>query len=67
MPVDKLPPTALIPELRYDLMCSSLGGLGHCVRTIDELQTAVVEGIARQKDGQVTLINVLMDSGSKKK
>jgi 2-hydroxyacyl-CoA lyase 1 len=67
IPVEKLPPTALLPELRYDQLCISLGGLGHCVRTIDELEKAVQDGIDKQNEGRVTLINVLMDSGSKKK
>lgn len=67
IPVEKLPPTALLPELRYDQLCISLGGLGHCVRTIDELEKAVQDGIDKQDEGRVTLINVLMDSGSKKK
>jgi 2-hydroxyacyl-CoA lyase 1 len=67
IPVQSLPPTALLPELRYDHLCVSLGGLGHCVRRIDELEKAVKDGIGKQEEGRVTLINVLMDSGSKKK
>jgi thiamine pyrophosphate-dependent acetolactate synthase large subunit-like protein len=64
--VGQLPPTALQPEIAYDALAVSLGGEGIRVTTGHELKTAVIRGIAAQKRGTVTLVNVLMDSGMKK-
>jgi len=65
--VEKLPPTALLPDLRYDQLAIALGGKGHYVRTPQELEIAVLNGISAVTDGIVTVINVIMDSGSKRK
>ena len=65
--MENLPPTALLPDLRYDQLAIALGGKGRYVRTPQELEVAVSDGIAAIADGTVTVINVIMDSGSKKK
>lgn len=66
-PLVSLPPTALLPEVRYDQLAEGLGGKGYLVRTPEELQAAVKRGIADQEKGIVSLLNVLMDSGGEKK
>lgn len=62
-PLASLPPTALSPEVRYDLLATACGGIGYLARTPDELTAAVIRGVEDQEKGVVTVINVLMDPG----
>lgn len=56
-----LPPTALLPNVKYEQFALACGGHGHLVRTPDELSAAVKDGLAC--DDNVTVVNVLMDTG----
>lgn len=67
LPLPKLPPTALLPEVRYEKIAEACGGCGHLVRTAEELVEAVKQGLKAQKDGVVTVVNVLMEPGGEKK
>lgn len=59
-----LPSTALSYETRYDLIAQGCGAKGFVVRTPEELQRATRDAL--QNDGP-SLVNVLMDPGSKTK
>jgi 2-hydroxyacyl-CoA lyase 1 len=56
-----LPPTALLPDVRYDLLAEACGGQGFLVRTPDELKDAIAAGL--KENEKPTLINLLMDPG----
>lgn len=60
-PLASLPPTALLPDVRYDQIATACGGIGHLVRTPEELQNAIRAGMV--EDEKVTVVNVLMDPG----
>ncbi|CED84115.1 2-hydroxyacyl-lyase [Phaffia rhodozyma] len=60
-PLSSLPPTALLPGVRYDLISEACGGKGFLVRTPDELATAVKE--AMKEENTVSVVNVVMDPG----
>jgi 2-hydroxyacyl-CoA lyase 1 len=69
VPLTSLPPTALLPEVRYELLATACGphGRGYLVRTPDELVHAVKKGLDDQDDGVVTIVNLLMEPGGEKK
>lgn len=67
LPLHSLPPTALLPETRYEMIAEACGGKGFLVKTPDELIHAVKSGVDAQKEGVVTLINVMMEPGGEKK
>lgn len=56
-----LPPTALLPDVRYDLLAEACGGRGFLVRTPTELQHAIQAGLT--ENSKPTVVNVLMDPG----
>lgn len=62
-PLSSLPPTALLPDVRYDQIASACGGVGHLVRTPQELQNAIKAAMKEEVGGTVTVVNVLMDPG----
>jgi thiamine pyrophosphate-dependent acetolactate synthase large subunit-like protein len=62
-----LPPTALLPEVKYEQLATLCGGHGVLARTPDELIAGVKSGLERQDAGEVTIVNVLMEPGGDKK
>ncbi|KAL1924694.1 uncharacterized protein VTP21DRAFT_4348 [Calcarisporiella thermophila] len=60
-----LPPTALLPEVRYDLIANACGGKGWLVHTPQELQKALLEAWKVQE--KPVLLNVMIQPGGKKK
>ena len=54
----RIPPTSLLPGVRYDLVAKGLGGRGRSVSTPDELK-AVLDTVLSEKDRKLPyLINV---------
>jgi 2-hydroxyacyl-CoA lyase 1 len=62
-----LPPTALLPEVKYEQLATLCGGHGVLARTPDELIAGVKSGLERQDAGEVTIVNLLMEPGGDKK
>ncbi|KAK9729387.1 hypothetical protein K7432_000270 [Basidiobolus ranarum] len=62
---EKLPPTALLPETRYDMIAEAVGGKGYFVRTPEELGKAVNQALEEKET--VSVINVMIKPGGKKK
>ncbi|KAJ2725920.1 hypothetical protein GGI07_000965 [Coemansia sp. Benny D115] len=60
----KLPTTALLPDVRYELIAQAVGAQGHLVKTPEELATAV-EGALKHKG--LSLINCLIAPGGYQK
>lgn len=58
-----LPPTALLPEVKYEQLATLCGGHGVLARTPDELVAGVKSGLERQEAGEVTIVNLLMEPG----
>ena len=67
VPMTSLPPTALLPEVRYEQLATLCGGNGVLARTPDELISGVKSGLERQDAGGVTIVNLLMSPGGHKK
>jgi len=66
-PISQLPSTALIPDLRYDLIADALGGKGYFVRTPKELGDALEETINDENGNSCIVINVMIEPGVKDK
>ncbi|CAG8559137.1 30844_t:CDS:2 [Gigaspora margarita] len=63
--LNALPSTALLPDVRYDLIADATGGKGYFVRTPLELDNAMKEAL---KDNEkVIVINVMIQPGGRKK
>ncbi|KAF0492559.1 2-hydroxyacyl-CoA lyase 1 [Gigaspora margarita] len=63
--LNALPSTALLPDVRYDLIADATGGKGYFVRTPVELDNAMKEAL---KDNEkVIVINVMIQPGGRKK
>ncbi|KAJ2452263.1 hypothetical protein EV183_003052 [Coemansia sp. RSA 2336] len=60
----KLPSTALLPDIRYEMIAEACGAKGHLVRTPDELAAAMDCALAHSG---VTLINCLIRPGGYQK
>ncbi|CAG8643958.1 5666_t:CDS:2, partial [Scutellospora calospora] len=60
-----LPSTALLPDVRYDLIADATGGKGYFVRTPQELDNAMKEAL--KYDEKVIVINVMIQPGGRKK
>ncbi|KAJ9093123.1 hypothetical protein QFC19_008466 [Naganishia cerealis] len=67
LPMKSLPPTALLPEVKYEQLATLCGGHGVLARTPDELVQGVISGLKNQDQGIVTIVNVLMEPGGQKK
>jgi oxalyl-CoA decarboxylase len=55
--------TAFVPDARYDMMMEAFGGVGHWVKTPDDLNRTVREAMA---SGKPTLINACIDPAAGK-
>jgi oxalyl-CoA decarboxylase len=55
--------TSFVPDARYDMMMEAFGGVGHWVKTPDELNRTVREAMA---SGKPTLINACIDPAAGK-
>ena len=54
----RIPPTSLLPGVRYDQVAEGLGGRGHSVSTPDELKS-VMAAVVSEKDRKLPyLINI---------
>lgn len=67
LPMKSLPPTALLPEVKYEQLATLCGGHGVLARTPEELVQGVISGLANQDQGVVTIVNLLMEPGGQKK
>ncbi|RIA95582.1 thiamine pyrophosphate enzyme, N-terminal TPP binding domain-containing protein [Glomus cerebriforme] len=64
-PINNLPSTALLPNVRYDLIANAAGGNGYFVKTPQELSNALDEAL--RDDNKCIIINVMIQPGGKKK
>ncbi|CAB4412795.1 unnamed protein product [Rhizophagus irregularis] len=64
-PTNNLPSTALLPDVRYDLIANAAGGKGYFIKTPQELSNAL--GEALKDDNKCIIINVMIQPGGKKK
>ncbi|GBC09961.1 hypothetical protein RclHR1_09230008 [Rhizophagus clarus] len=64
-PINNLPSTALLPDVRYDLIADSAGGKGYFTKTPQELNNALDEAL--KDDNKCIVINVMIQPGGKKK
>ncbi|RGB37254.1 thiamine pyrophosphate enzyme, N-terminal TPP binding domain-containing protein [Rhizophagus diaphanus] len=64
-PTNNLPSTALLPDVRYDLIANAAGGKGYFIKTPQELSNAL--GEALKDDNKCIVINVMIQPGGKKK
>ncbi|CAG8569232.1 12433_t:CDS:2 [Funneliformis mosseae] len=64
-PINNLPSTALLPDVRYDLIADATGGKGYFVKTPQELSNALDESL--KDDDRCIVINVMIQPGGKKK
>src|SRR5688572_21695900 len=64
-PLNNLPSTALLPDLRYELIADAMGGKGYFVKTPQELSDALDEAL--KNDDKCIIINVMIEPGGKKK
>ncbi|CAB4392345.1 unnamed protein product [Rhizophagus irregularis] len=64
-PTNNLPSTALLPDVRYDLIANAAGGKGYFIKTPQELSNAL--GEALKDDNECIIINVMIQPGGKKK
>ncbi|MEM8792898.1 MAG: oxalyl-CoA decarboxylase [Pseudomonadota bacterium] len=55
--------TVFVPDARYDMMMEAFGGVGHWVKTPDELNRTVREALA---SGKPTLVNASIDPAAGK-
>ncbi|KAG9296514.1 hypothetical protein G9A89_015106 [Geosiphon pyriformis] len=65
-PISNLPSTALLPEVRYDLIADACGGKGFLVWTPGELGDAVNSALGANRE-KCVVINVMIQPGGKKK
>src|ERR1051325_9462244 len=65
IPVNNLPPNALLPDVRYELIADAAGGKGYFVRTPQELGKALDELL--KDDNKCIVINVMIRPDGKKK
>ncbi|KAJ1673335.1 hypothetical protein EV182_005435, partial [Spiromyces aspiralis] len=61
----RLPSTALLPDVRYDLFAEAVGGLGKLVRTPEELSQSVEDAL--NETLRLTVINCLIKPGGRQK
>lgn len=61
---NKLPATALLPGIRYDLVAVGCGGVGFNVTTSSELRDSLKEALRSKKPA---LINIHIEPAEKKK
>lgn len=59
----QLPSTALSLQTEYHMLARSLGGLGFCATTLEEVRDATIEAL---HSNQVALINVIIDPAKEK-
>lgn len=64
-PTNNLPSTALLPDVRYDLIANAAGGKGYFIKTPQELSNALDEAL--KDDNKCIVINVMIQPGGKKK
>jgi 2-hydroxyacyl-CoA lyase 1 len=63
-PINNLPSTALLPDVRYELIADAAGGKGFFVRTPQELSKALDEAL--NIDNKCVVINVMIQPGGRK-
>ncbi|CAJ0762190.1 21098_t:CDS:2 [Entrophospora sp. SA101] len=66
IPINQLPSTALLPNLRYDLVADAFGGKGYFVKSPKELDNALEETISDESNSCI-VINVMIEPGGNKK
>nr|CAG8463182.1 6534_t:CDS:2 [Entrophospora candida] len=66
IPINQLPSTALLPNLRYDLVADAFGGKGYFVKSPKELANALEETISDESNSCI-VINVMIEPGGNKK
>jgi len=64
-PVNNLPSTALLPDVRYELIADAVGGKGYFVKTPQELSRSLNEAL--KVDNKCIVINVMIQPGGRKK
>ncbi|CAG8600733.1 4348_t:CDS:10 [Ambispora gerdemannii] len=67
IPENRLPSTALLPDVRYELIAESCGGVGFLVKTPEELGYAIDAALAKDLAGKCVVVNVLIKPGGNKK
>jgi len=66
-PPKRIPPTALSPNTRYELLIEALGGKGFVAATPNEVTRTVKEAMEYAHRNRVpTLVNILIETNSKK-
>ncbi|CAG8523178.1 15906_t:CDS:2 [Acaulospora morrowiae] len=63
--LNNLPSTALLPDVRYDLIADATGGKGYFVRTPKELGDALDDAL--REENKCVVINVMIQPGGRKK
>ncbi len=64
-PINNLPSTALLPDVRYDLIADAICGKGYFVKTPQELSNALEDAL--KDNDKCIIINVMIQPGGKKK
>lgn len=59
-------PIELSKETRYDILATSLGGKGYLVQSLSSLEAAVPDAFKRAKNGEVCVLNVIIEPGKEK-
>ncbi|CAG8613550.1 7987_t:CDS:2, partial [Ambispora leptoticha] len=66
-PENQLPSTALLPDVRYELIAEACGGVGFLVKTPDELGQAIDAAFKKDLAGKCVVVNVLIRPGGNQK
>lgn len=66
IPIKSLPSTALLPDVRYDLIADASGGKGYFVRTPKELGNALDDALLKLSQYKCVVINVMVQPQSEK-
>ncbi|CAG8536039.1 4995_t:CDS:2 [Diversispora eburnea] len=66
IPINNLPSTALLPNVRYDLIADAAGGKGYFVRTPKELGDALDDALLKLLEYKCVVINVMVQPQSEK-